>query len=121
MTAAILPPCLNASIAKTRTLQRITPNGPFLLEFNCRFSDPETQVFLLILETDLYKIMRACCDGSLSLVDVRFKDRMVEATVICAAHGYPETYPKGMDIQGIEAAKAIKGVKVYHAGTNVDV
>ena len=91
-----------------------------MLEFNCRFGDPETQVVLPLLETDLYEIMVACCDGNLDDVDVRFKENTAGATVVCAAQGYPEKYPKGMEITGLSDANEITGVKVYHAGTKVD-
>jgi phosphoribosylamine-glycine ligase len=91
-----------------------------MLEYNCRFGDPETQVLLPLLETDLYEVFIACCDGTLGTVDVRFKENTCAATVVCAASGYPETYPKGMGITGIDAANAIAGVKVYHAGTMLD-
>jgi folate-dependent phosphoribosylglycinamide formyltransferase PurN len=99
---------------------RLTPNGPSCLEFNCRFGDPETQVVLPLLETDLYEVFCACCDGTLSSVDVRFKENTAAATVVCAAKGYPETYPKGMAINGLQAANDISSVKVYHAGTKLD-
>lgn len=99
---------------------RLTPNGPSVLEFNCRFGDPETQVVLPLLETDLYEVFKACCDENLDSVDVRFKENTCAATVVCAAKGYPEKYPKGMEITGLSDANAVTGVKVYHAGTKVD-
>mmetsp|Transcript_11972 Transcript_11972/g.22213 ORF Transcript_11972/g.22213 Transcript_11972/m.22213 type:complete len:1163 (+) Transcript_11972:70-3558(+) len=98
----------------------LTPNGPSVLEFNCRFGDPETQVVLPLLETDLYEVLRACCDGTLASIDVRFKENVSAATVVCAAKGYPETYPKGMEIGGLDEAGSMENVKVYHAGTKVD-
>jgi len=98
----------------------LTPNGPYVLEFNCRFGDPETQVVLPLLETDLYEVMTACCTGTLESTDLRFKESTAAATVVCAAKGYPESYPKGMEISGLSAANAISGVKVYHAGTKLD-
>ncbi|GKY94594.1 hypothetical protein MPSEU_000424900 [Mayamaea pseudoterrestris] len=98
----------------------LTPKGPYVLEFNCRFGDPETQVLLPLLETDLYEIMRACCTGSLDSVDIRFKESISAATIVCAAKGYPEAYSKGMCITGLDKANAVMGVKVYHAGTDVD-
>lgn len=98
----------------------LTPNGPSMLEYNCRFGDPETQVVLPLLETDLYEVFIACCDGNLDSVDVRFKENTSAATVVCAAKGYPEAYPKGMAITGLPEANAISGVKVYHAGTKLD-
>jgi len=91
-----------------------------MLEYNCRFGDPETQVVLPLLETDLYEVFTACCTGTLSSIDVRFKENTCAATVVCAAKGYPETYPKGMEIKDITAANACKGVEVYHAGTKID-
>jgi hypothetical protein len=98
----------------------LTPNGPSVIEFNCRFGDPETQVVLPLLETDLYEVFKACCDGKLDTVDVRFKENICAATVVGAAKGYPEKYPKGMKITGLSEANAIPGVKVYHAGTKLD-
>ena len=97
----------------------LTPNGPYVLEFNCRFGDPETQVVLPLLETDLYEIMTACCKGTLNSVDVRFKESTAAATVVGAAKGYPEKYPKGMKITGLEDANGLEGVKVYHAVTKL--
>ena len=91
-----------------------------MLEYNCRFGDPETQVVLPLLETDLYEVFTACCTGTLGSIDVRFKEKTCAATVVCAAKGYPEKYPKGMEIKDIEAANGCKGVKVYHAGTKID-
>ena len=108
--------CLHQSTPNNR----LTPDGPYVLEFNCRFGDPETQVVLPLLETDLYEIMTACCTGTLNEVDVRFKEDVSAATVVCAAQGYPLKYPKGMEIKGLGEAKAINDVKVYHAGTKVD-
>lgn len=64
--------------------------------------------------------MRACCDGNLDSVDVRFKENTCAATVVCAAKGYPEKYPKGMEITGLADANAVSGAKVYHAGTKLD-
>lgn len=98
----------------------LTPDGPSVLEFNCRFGDPETQVLLPLLDCDLFEIMCACCVGELESVDIRFKEKTAAATVVCAAKGYPEKYPKGMEITGLDAAGAIERVKVYHAGTKLD-
>ncbi|VEU35771.1 unnamed protein product [Pseudo-nitzschia multistriata] len=98
----------------------LTPDGPSVLEFNCRFGDPETQVVLPLLETDLYETMAACCTGTLDTVDVRFKENISAATVVCAAKGYPLSYPKGMEIKGLGETKSMEGVKVYHAGTKLD-
>ena len=64
--------------------------------------------------------MTACCDGTLDSVDVRFKENTSAATVVCAAKGYPEKYPKGMTITGLDNANDTPGVKVYHAGTKLE-
>lgn len=73
-----------------------------------------------LLETDLYEVMTACCTGTLDSIDVRFKEGVAAATVVCAAKGYPEDYPKGMEIRGLDEEKKIENVKVYHAGTKLD-
>lgn len=111
---------LSHSIFRCICVNRLTPDGPYVLEFNCRFGDPETQVVLPLLETDLYEIMTACCTGSLDSIDVRFREGISAATVVCAARGYPESYPKGMLIDGLVEAKAVHNAKVYHAGTILD-
>jgi formyltetrahydrofolate-dependent phosphoribosylglycinamide formyltransferase len=99
----------------------LTPtHGPQVLEFNCRFGDPEAQVLLPLLETDLYEIFTACCTGTLRHVDVRMKPHVAAATVVCAAKGYPQSYDKGMKITGLDAANAVENVTVYHAGTQWD-
>mmetsp|Transcript_10120 Transcript_10120/g.17818 ORF Transcript_10120/g.17818 Transcript_10120/m.17818 type:complete len:472 (-) Transcript_10120:48-1463(-) len=98
----------------------LTPQGPKLLEYNCRFGDPETQVAMMVLESDLYHIMRACASGDLAKAGEIFcyKD-MAAATVVAASEGYPGSYPKGKVITGIEDANNVEGVKVFHAGTKV--
>jgi phosphoribosylamine--glycine ligase/phosphoribosylformylglycinamidine cyclo-ligase len=97
----------------------ITPTGPKVLEFNCRFGDPETQVILPLLETDLWEILNACIDGTLHSMDVTWRDG-VGATVVAAAAGYPGEYDKGVPISGILEANSVPGVKVFHAGTRMD-
>jgi formyltetrahydrofolate-dependent phosphoribosylglycinamide formyltransferase len=112
--------CTQSCLIQSSCLCRLTPDGPYMLEYNCRFGDPETQVVLPLLETDLYEVMTACCTGNLGNVDVRFKEGVSAAAVVCAAKGYPEKYPKGMEIKGLEEAKKMENVKVYHAGTKLD-
>ena len=97
----------------------LTEDGPKVLEFNCRFGDPETQVVLPLLETDLYEILAACIDGTLDKVDIRWSDS-VAATVVAAAEGYPGPYPTGRTITGIGDANGVPGVTVFHAGTAID-
>jgi len=96
----------------------LTKEGPMLLEYNCRFGDPETEVLLPLLDSDLFEIALGCAEGDLlaRVPEVRWKEAAA-ATVVCAAKGYPGSYPKGLPISGLEAAGAVEGVKVYHAGT----
>ncbi len=97
----------------------ISPAGdPFVIEFNCRFGDPETQVVLPLLETPLEAILIACAEGRLAdLPPIQWKPQSA-ACVVAAAQGYPGTYQKGMTITGLEAATA-KGAIVFHAGTQL--
>ncbi|CAM9607186.1 unnamed protein product [Ectocarpus fasciculatus] len=95
----------------------LTKDGPVVLEFNVRMGDPETQVLLPLMESDLYEVMLACTEGRLAETPVSFTPGAAAATVVLAADGYPGKYPKGMPISGLEDAAAIPGVTVYHAGT----
>jgi phosphoribosylamine--glycine ligase len=97
----------------------MTPDGPSVLEFNCRFGDPETQVIVPLLETDLADVFDACLDGTLDQLNVRWSAGAA-ATVVGASEGYPSAYPKGREIRGIDAANATEGVTVFHAGTRHD-
>ncbi len=94
----------------------LTPNGPKVVEYNCRFGDPETQVVLPLLESDLYTIMRACHDGTLENVDVKWSDEAC-ACVVEASGGYPTKYEKGYEIHGLDEDGQHDGVTIYHAGT----
>jgi phosphoribosylamine--glycine ligase/phosphoribosylformylglycinamidine cyclo-ligase len=96
----------------------LTKDGPMLLEYNCRFGDPETEVLLPLLDSDLFEVAMGCAEGNLKarVPEVKWK-KGTAATVVCAAKGYPGSYPKGLPISGLEAAGAVEGVKVYHAGT----
>jgi phosphoribosylamine-glycine ligase len=99
----------------------LTPNGPKLLEYNCRFGDPETQAVLMLLESDLFDIMTACATGKLgSFGKVETATNCSATTVVMASQGYPGKYPKGKVITGIADADKVPGVKVFHAGTKVD-
>jgi phosphoribosylamine--glycine ligase len=94
----------------------LTDEGPKVLEYNARFGDPETQVLLPLLETDLATVMMAVAERRLGSVDLVFsEDRAV--SVVLASGGYPGDYETGKVISGIEAAELIPGVSVYHAGT----
>lgn len=94
----------------------LTPAGPRVLEFNCRFGDPETQAILPLLESDLLDVLEACLEGALDRVTVRWR-AAAAATVVAASEGYPGPYPKGHEITGVAAAAALPGVTVFHAGT----
>jgi len=97
----------------------LTADGPRVLEFNCRFGDPETEVILPLLDNDLLDVLDACVDGALDNIDLRWRDGAA-ATVVVASGGYPGPYPKGRLIEGAAAAGAMPGVIVFHAGTRVD-
>lgn len=94
----------------------LTAAGPRVLEFNCRFGDPETQVVLPLLDVDLAEVMGACIDGALTSEMVR-RHEGAAATVVMASEGYPRAYPKGRAITGVEDAEALPGVVVFQAGT----
>jgi phosphoribosylamine--glycine ligase / phosphoribosylformylglycinamidine cyclo-ligase len=92
----------------------LTAQGPRVLEFNCRFGDPETQVILPLLESDLIDVIDACIDGALTPSAVRWSSRSA-ASVVLAAPGYPGAYPKGLPIAGLDQLPS--GVMAFHAGT----
>jgi phosphoribosylamine--glycine ligase len=95
----------------------ITPGGePKVVEFNCRFGDPETQAVLPLLETPLDQVMLACIEGRLDALPPLAWKPGAAACVVVAAEGYPDKYPKGMEIFGLEEA-AEAGALVFHAGT----
>jgi len=94
----------------------MTARGPMVLEFNCRFGDPETQPILMRLESDLVEALEASIDGRVSDGDFRWSaDAAV--CVVMASGGYPGTFEVGKKISGIEEADKVAGVKVFHAGT----
>ena len=93
----------------------VTADGPKVVEFNARFGDPETQVVLPLLDSDLVTIMCACADGTLADVPIRWKDGAA-VCVVLASGGYPGHYDKGQEIHGLADAEAM-GALVFHAGT----
>ena len=94
----------------------LTPQGPKVIEYNCRFGDPETQVVLPLLESDLLKIMLATTNGDLKDVEVRF-DKGAAACIILASGGYPVAYEKGKEITGLEEGQLPDSdAVIYHAG-----
>jgi phosphoribosylamine--glycine ligase len=94
----------------------MTARGPMVLEFNCRFGDPETQPILMRLESDLVEALEASIDGRTSDGDFRWSDDAA-VCVVMASGGYPGTYEAGKKISGLEDAEKLEGVKVFHAGT----
>ncbi len=95
----------------------ITDKGPRLIEVNCRFGDPETQVLLPRLRTDLAQLLEACATGNLGSQTVEWSDEAC-VSVAMASGGYPEEYRTGVPIEGIEAAEGLGDVVVFHAGTS---
>lgn len=118
----IFIPTINAMNSEGRTFKgclyfglMITPKGPKVIEYNCRFGDPETQVVLPRLKTDIMDIFEAINKGTLSELDIEWSDEAC-ACVIMASGGYPKSYPKGIEITGLDNGQ-LEGVTVYHAGT----
>ena len=93
----------------------LTPNGPKVIEYNCRFGDPETQVVLPLLESDLLTVMQACTNGTLAETEVKFAAKHA-CCVILASGGYPESYPKGFEITMTAEAAA----HTYVAGAKLE-
>ena len=94
----------------------LTPAGPKVVEFNARFGDPETQVVLPRLESDLVDVMLAVAEGRADDIDLAWSESWA-VCVVLASEGYPGAYEKGKVILGIEEAEDIDGVMVFHAGT----
>ena len=97
----------------------LTASGPKVLEFNCRFGDPETQVFVRRLETDLLDLLVACTEDRVA-AETPVWDEAAACCVVLTSGGYPGKYPTGKEIAGIEAAEKIAGVEIFHAGTRQD-
>ncbi|MGN1123923.1 MAG: phosphoribosylamine--glycine ligase [Eubacterium sp.] len=120
----IFLPTINAMNSEGRTFKgclyfglMITPKGPKVIEYNCRFGDPETQVVLPRLKTDIIDIFEAINSETLSQLDIEWSDDAC-ACVIMASGGYPKSYPKGIEIKGLTDGQ-LNGVTVYHAGTAI--
>lgn len=97
----------------------ITEDGPKVLEFNTRLGDPETQVYMRLLETDLLEIVDACIDGTLSEQEIKLKQNLSACNIVLASGGYPGDYEKGKVINGIGGAEIDPEVIVFHAGTTI--
>ena len=118
----IFLPTMAAMNAEGRTFKgclyfglMITPKGPKVIEYNCRFGDPETQVVLPLLESDLLTVMRACTDSTLADTEVKFADKHA-CCVILASNGYPQSYKKGFEITMTQEAAA----QTYVAGAKIE-
>ncbi|HEY1685966.1 MAG TPA: phosphoribosylamine--glycine ligase [Tepidisphaeraceae bacterium] len=94
----------------------LTPKGPKVLEFNCRFGDPETQPLMMRLQSDVAEIMLAVADGKLDQVTLKWDSRPAMC-VVATSKGYPGDYPTGLPVTGIEKADGMRDVKVFHSGT----
>lgn len=124
----IFLPTMRAMNAEGRTFRgclyfglMLTKDGPKVIEYNCRFGDPETQVVLPLLDTDLLEIMEATAAGRLAEVDIRWKPGSA-CCVILASGGYPKAYKKGLPISGLEENGQLPGepAEVFHAGTKLE-
>ena len=97
----------------------LTPDGPKVIEYNSRFGDPETQVVLPRLQTDFSQIVEAVAKERLSELSIQWSEQ-ASACVVMASGGYPGSYPKGIEIHGLDANGQAEGVTVYHAGTKLE-
>ncbi len=119
----IFLPTINAMKAEGRTFEgclyfglMITPKGPKVIEYNCRFGDPETQVVLPMLDGDLADIMVKIYNHDLKSAKIDWKQGFCSC-VVMASGGYPQSYPKGLEISGLDEKGQVDGAFIYHAGT----
>ena len=122
----VFQPTMDAMKAEGRDFKGIlfvglilTPDGPKVLEYNARFGDPEAQVVLPRMKTDIIDVVEACIDGKLDEVELEFEDNAA-VCVILASDGYPEHYEKGKVITGLDAFDGMDGYYVFHSGTKFD-
>ncbi len=122
----IYQPTVDAMAAEGREFKGIiffglmlTPDGPKVLEYNARFGDPETQVVLTRMKTDIIDVFEACIDGTLDQTELEFEDNAA-VCVVLASDGYPVSYKKGYPIEGLETFCKKDGYYVFHAGTAKD-
>ena len=121
----IFIPTVNAMNAEGRTFEgclyfglMLTPKGSKVIEYNCRFGDPETQVVLPMLDADLYEVFEAVATHTLDKLNIKWLNGSC-ACVVMASGGYPESYPKGIEMNGFDDKGQIDGCFVYHAGTKL--
>lgn len=122
----IFIPTVSAMNSEGRTFEgclyfglMLTQKGPKVIEYNCRFGDPETQVVLPLLDGDLYEIFDAVCEHRLSEVRINWKSEFCTC-VVMASGGYPLSYPKGLKISGLDERGQTDSALIYHAGTKYD-
>ncbi|MGN1481931.1 phosphoribosylamine--glycine ligase [Porcipelethomonas sp.] len=123
---SIFLPTINAMVKESRTFKgclyfglMITADGPKVIEYNCRFGDPETQVVLSLLDTDLVDIFEAVINEKLDKIDIRWK-KGASACVIMASGGYPKKYDTGLKISGLNEKGQLDNAMIYHAGTKLE-
>lgn len=97
----------------------LTPEGPRVLEYNARFGDPEAQVVLCRMKNDIMDVVDACIDGTLDQVELEFEDNAA-VCVVLASDGYPISYQKGFEIQGLENFEGKEDYYCFHAGSKFD-
>src|SRR3990167_2247838 len=97
---------------------KMAPEGPMVLEYNARFGDPECQVYMRLLKTDILDVLEACVDGRLSDQPIEWNSGFA-VNIVIASGGYPDAYKKGSPIAGIKEAEKIADVVVFHAGTMI--
>jgi phosphoribosylamine--glycine ligase len=130
MNARVMAEIINPTVRALKTMSApykgvlfaglmITKDGPQLIEYNVRFGDPETQVLMLRLASDLVPALLAACDGQLKNFDLRWSNNAA-LTVVMAAKGYPGSYAKGSVIEGLDAAAKLDDVEIFHAGTRAE-
>jgi phosphoribosylamine--glycine ligase len=119
----IVRPTIKAMKARGRPFKGVlfvglmlTKEGPKLIEYNARFGDPECQVLMMRLKSDIVTLLLGVADGALKTMDARWHDDAV-LTVVMAAQGYPEAPRKGTVIRGLDLAAAVEGIEIFHAGT----
>jgi phosphoribosylamine--glycine ligase len=125
VNSKIVQPALNGLAKRDSTFTgclypglMIDGNDVNVIEFNARFGDPEAEVYMRLLDSDLYEILQACADGTLDPAIVKWKPGFA-VTVVSASPGYPGSYPKGLPITGLEDAEKLDDIVVFHAGTAV--
>jgi len=122
----IINPTIKGMAAEGRPYQgvlfaglMISDTGPRLIEYNCRFGDPECQVLMMRLKSDVVEMLLAAAEGKLDQIKLDWHNDAA-LCVVMAAEGYPGNYGKGSEIKGLEDADALDGVNVFHAGTKID-